>query len=572
MGIKPIGHYSMENPATIFDEEALTALQLAARTAAKVNEVVTQTNETRADCDKLIEDTNDRLDTFQNDTIPNVVAGEVNDHIRNGDFDDQIDKHTSDVIEQIDAIEASLGSRLDNLLGSVTTGTTTMDAEVIDLRTDINGKSYASAGEAVRAQVGYSLTYGGDKTSAGWDFNEAELNTFGYVASTNAANAPEANDGGFTFGFLETFSCGGVPIQLFHSFNTTSIYRRWKDAVGGWVGWAKNESENHKSRVFAGSNIAEQGWDFNDAPENVFCYVGVTNAQNTPDESATKFTFGLLNTYKCNEATFQVFHSFNTGGIHIRYLAGGAWTPWIKNNPAQQTVVTVSTAEELYNTVRNMGANTHVKINAGVYDISRFIDADENAQMTVKEGCIIEGLGDVKILCNKSLPSSVPSIFKLGRGDCELINLHMVGSNIRYIVHDDTGGIETAPATHKITNCVMEYTGDGWASFDYPRCIGGGTGNNVVSIIEGCVLKDKNTVCIDYHTNFSVLSGNQPTHEGKVIIKNCYSETGRINFDSLGGDNGNHPVMAIVTNNCMKGDVTHDGNAVVVRAWNNVTI
>ena len=39
--LKPLHHYSIENPASIYDEEAMTALELAARTAAKMNETIT---------------------------------------------------------------------------------------------------------------------------------------------------------------------------------------------------------------------------------------------------------------------------------------------------------------------------------------------------------------------------------------------------------------------------------------------------------------------------------------------------------------------------------------------------
>lgn len=44
MSINPINHYSLTNPASIYDEEALTALELAARTAGKVNEVINDNN------------------------------------------------------------------------------------------------------------------------------------------------------------------------------------------------------------------------------------------------------------------------------------------------------------------------------------------------------------------------------------------------------------------------------------------------------------------------------------------------------------------------------------------------
>ena len=54
-----------------------------------------------------------------------------------------------EVAEYTEELEA----RLDNLLGSVKQGSTTMDAEVIDLRVDKNGGVHASAGLAVRRML-----------------------------------------------------------------------------------------------------------------------------------------------------------------------------------------------------------------------------------------------------------------------------------------------------------------------------------------------------------------------------------------------------------------------------------
>ena len=52
MAINPINHYSLTNPASIYDEEALTALELAARTAGKVNEVIGDNNNFKSEQEK----------------------------------------------------------------------------------------------------------------------------------------------------------------------------------------------------------------------------------------------------------------------------------------------------------------------------------------------------------------------------------------------------------------------------------------------------------------------------------------------------------------------------------------
>lgn len=137
MPIDKLNHYSITNPSTIYDEEALTALELAGRTASKVNEVVDFTN-------KSIEE------------IPNVVAKDVQNHIKDGTFDKQIDEHTTEVQKSINKLDANvdeLDKRVSNLLGSVTEGSTTGDAELIDARMAIDGVTYPSAGDATRKQT-----------------------------------------------------------------------------------------------------------------------------------------------------------------------------------------------------------------------------------------------------------------------------------------------------------------------------------------------------------------------------------------------------------------------------------
>lgn len=168
MPINPLNHhYAMENPASVYDEEAMTALELAGRTTAKVNETVKAFNE-------LEENTQEAIDS-----IPGVVASDVEAHIQGGAFDRQISTYAGD-----------LEGRLDNLLGKVKTGTTTMDAEVIDIRTGRNGEVYGSAGTAVRNQIATvkeELSYGSVHTNEApvVEFNEGSSVKLTLPGNTN---------------------------------------------------------------------------------------------------------------------------------------------------------------------------------------------------------------------------------------------------------------------------------------------------------------------------------------------------------------------------------------------------
>lgn len=148
--IDKINHYSLNNPASAYDEEALTALELAARTAEVVNKCVDKVN-----------------------NIPNDIANETLKHIEEGTFDNQIDEHTKEIRTEIQNTEKEIrteiqtsenefenqvnqvNTRLNNLLNSnLTEGSTTLDAEIIDARTDTRGGVYPNLGESIRGQVG----------------------------------------------------------------------------------------------------------------------------------------------------------------------------------------------------------------------------------------------------------------------------------------------------------------------------------------------------------------------------------------------------------------------------------
>lgn len=141
--IKKIGHYALENPTTIHDEEAMTALELAGRTAGKVNECIEQVNK-------------------NTENLPGMVNDTVQKHIDNGAFNDQISKFAGDLsnrIEEVDnkhdaqiAEEAqTLNARIDNIVANPGDGT--IPTEVVDARTDPQGTAHPSLKKSIEEQV-----------------------------------------------------------------------------------------------------------------------------------------------------------------------------------------------------------------------------------------------------------------------------------------------------------------------------------------------------------------------------------------------------------------------------------
>lgn len=134
MSIKPINHYSMTNASSVYDEEAMTALELAGHTAAKVNEAIEAFNEHESK-------TNKQLTEQETTIIPNAVHSEVKKYVDDGTFDETIENHIG-----------NLEARVDNLIESYKPGSTTADAELYDIRMG-EGEQYASAGDHVRSKA-----------------------------------------------------------------------------------------------------------------------------------------------------------------------------------------------------------------------------------------------------------------------------------------------------------------------------------------------------------------------------------------------------------------------------------
>lgn len=127
-------HYSFTTPASAHDEEALTALELAGRQGAKINELIEAQNE-------LYANTTETLGRFEETTIPAEVEANMQQKLEDGTFNAAFNEYAGD-----------LEGRLNNLLSSVPVGGTSMDAEIIDARIGQNGVNYDTLGIAIREQ------------------------------------------------------------------------------------------------------------------------------------------------------------------------------------------------------------------------------------------------------------------------------------------------------------------------------------------------------------------------------------------------------------------------------------
>ena len=136
-------HYILPaNTNWLYEEEAMSSIGLTRDIADKVNEIVDMVNELATEdleWKQVQEGTIRKGILYIKDNLVNTLHDLCNLLEKQGFFDYTVKEYTTE-----------LESRIDNLLGTVVEGSTTMDAEIIDARTRYGGETLTCLGELIR--------------------------------------------------------------------------------------------------------------------------------------------------------------------------------------------------------------------------------------------------------------------------------------------------------------------------------------------------------------------------------------------------------------------------------------
>ena len=305
--IEKIGHYSITGAPSVYDEEALTALELAARTAGKVNEAVDAFNNLEAN-------TNAHLKK-QDADIPVKVEEAVKEHIELGSFDEQINEYIGD-----------LDGRVENLLGSVQEGSTNLDAEVIDGRFGADGVTYSNLGTALREQFKNSI---GWRTAAVKDANAITETGFYFIGSAdNWANVPD------TAGVLVVLY-GGVKTRLYQLFishigatiharsHNGSAFKEWH-CMERELDDILNEFNNNTLKLRLDLQLGNESDVNNIISTGFYPFGSSTPIDNLPEGVVA----GILIVYKTTNPSIKYQQLFSySGDLYVRTTQNGMkWT------------------------------------------------------------------------------------------------------------------------------------------------------------------------------------------------------------------------------------------------------
>ena len=531
MPINPLNHhYSLENPASIYDEEAMTALELAGRTAAKVNECVEYVNQ-----------------------IPAKVAEDVEKHISNGDFDKQIDTYTKEVVQEVQDMENKferetddLETRLNHLLGGYNPGSTTGDAELLDMRVTPDGKVYVNAGEAMRKGYLSNYALAIDSSNYATKFPTANITETGiirmnfYAGETNIPTGLPFTEypGGVTTLITVGPNDGNLPYNiqvLFSTYKTwyryaSGEYQKWYE-VGAFMG--------SKHTIFA-NNYEMTMPDVNNAGVgivNMLFEEGATGIPANLPFTAWEGRMGMLITSYADWATgyYQSQMLVTIKGIYYR-LRGADWEQWhtLVYTAERNKTLYMAASDNLIATLKKAYAENYSKVvvPAGTYDVLQhykdhygegYFDnyVDYSGSDPFDRGLWLENIevvfcpGATLMAQYTGNNANVQTYFSpIATGNNVILDgLFLNSAYLRYGVHADynTG---TEVSYFIARNCTIYHYGPGKNS----QCFGCGLGIHVDWLFENCIFYTTNPGerVLRIHNNVS------PDAKSRVVIRNCY--------------------------------------------------
>lgn len=246
-----------------------------------------------------------------------------------------------------------LNARVDTVT-SIPAGSTTENAELLDIRVGHAGGTFASAGQAVREQTRAAFQYGGFLTSGDTFFTDAnnaapdrEYLINSDITASVVANLP-------IYGERYTLLCfSGYPPAGSYKTQMAIAYKRLYvryQSDNGWSPWKNTVEDQYTIRGmgFMGSGLGYAFTDANDAPANsiyVVNYPSKAEFANSPfyGERVTLITL-------CADSD-----SYGFGGIHNVQMAFGAygkfawrtknnsyWNRWVYPGDASNKLYTIT--------------------------------------------------------------------------------------------------------------------------------------------------------------------------------------------------------------------------------------
>ena len=449
-------------------------------------------------------------------------------------------KATGDNIAAINSNISSLGARVDNI-ATLPEGSTTGDAELIDMRLGADGNTYPNAGTAVRTQISelkqdltnlYRIKTVTGKSLLLTDTIEGTLPISSVIDPTSTVYFLGSNIFAGIAGINHI--CGLGSIITVSSIDGNTI----QDAILYTVTGEGTVIDfytltGYESRTIQTESNAYFFYIMGNSVSNIYVNLG---AKKQPYEAYIEpiYEQGCVNSLPFNDRTSIIS---SNSDITVTYFC--------KDIPS---VVHVGKGNDfMFNSLTdaitycNAEGIKKIIVHEGLYDIIAeyggvsAIDATNGDYVGLKPWDMeLEFLTGSVVLCNYTGNNeNVMKYFSaFNPKNTTFIGLNLRASKCRYAIHDENYS-ETESYKNIYENCYIYFDNHENAYWTTDQCIGGGLGNKATIIIDSCEFEpySEQTVIVSYHPCVK----NVELNEGTVIIKNSYiHKKGTLRLISVG--------------------------------------
>lgn len=254
------------------------------------------------------------MNYFDNLDVSEEISAKLDEMAADGTLSELLAPFVADYQRQLNLLE----DRVDNLTETITPGTTTGDAEIIDARVGADGVTYSNLGNAIRGQYLKSLHL--DNTSTFTSCDDVPVQNIIFVSSSGGIlSIPD-----FPFSVPGTLICLGhrsFPVQVAFGYNNNRYKYRVKNG-STWTSWTEFKIEEI---LHINSNNVYTSCD--DVPTQTITFVSSSGGVLTiPD-----FPYPNPGTLIClGNNNFPVQMAFGFLGDKFAYRVKNSygWTAW----------------------------------------------------------------------------------------------------------------------------------------------------------------------------------------------------------------------------------------------------
>lgn len=234
-------------------------------------------------------------------------------------------------ISSINSEITTLDGRMDTF-ASLPSGSTSGNAELLDIRVGANGITYSSAGDAVRGQFNQLKT---TKYTGSGDFNNFTESSIPYTLYGQVENYTNAPDNNSPVGTLFVYKDTTVNFiwQIFIQDYTGRVYTRFRRANGNWDAWATYSAMTPAENLFNYTDIN------NLTTPGVYTSLYGLNADNEPPAHETGFY--LVTKDPNYNVIYQAYIESYTGIVYTRIKTNSGWGTWAYKKPSTISVLFV---------------------------------------------------------------------------------------------------------------------------------------------------------------------------------------------------------------------------------------